>query len=149
MKMRAATPLALLYLAWFGLASASSFQFEDERDLRGKGKKDSHNAGDLRGCLEEALMSGPTSKKLKPKRYLEEDADGMMSGMKEFLEGYIWGLENRHDEEEMDDYFGNYYDYGEYTERYGFNRGLTESDTCEHIHPDIQRQVSITILNFH
>lgn len=151
-KMGTTTKTAMLYLALFGVASASTPMVENERELRGKAKKDSRSPGDLRGCLEDALGSGPTAKKIGPKRYLEEE-ENSSSVMDEFIQGYMDYFDNDdHDlneDAEAGDGYGNYYDYEEYyveessskKEYYELTRGLS-SDVCGIVSHDMQRKVS-------
>ena len=145
----------MLCLALFGLASATNPMVEDERELRAKAKKDARSPGDLRGCIEDALGSGPSAKKMgpKPKRYLEQE-ENSNSVMDEFIQGYLDYFGNGHDgDEDAEDIElgdGNYYDYEDYyadessstKEYYDFGRGLS-SDICGIVTPDMQRKVSI------
>ena len=146
-------------MASFGFISASSSitnelnpenAVGEGRELRAKAKEDATSAGDLRGCIEQALQSGPTFQKMGPKRYLEEEnvEENAGSVMQEFIQGYIDDLENANEDED-DEGYGNYYDYGEYDEEsmwykdyYNFDRGLS-SDVCGTVTRDMQREVSL------
>lgn len=143
-------------MASFGFISASSAIMNESnpkdavgegRELRAKAKKDASSAGDLRGCIEQALESGPTSKKMGPKRYLEDENGEENAGsvMQEFIQGYIDDLENEHEDEGIEHRYGNYYDYGDYDEEsiwHNFDRSLS-SDACGIVTPDMQREVSL------
>lgn len=115
----------------------------EDRALRAKAKKDTISAGDLRGCIEQALLSGPTSQKMRPKRHLVEE-ENTRSIMQEFIQGYIDDIENAHEDEDVEGYYnGEFYEESVwYKDYYNFDRSLS-SDICGTVTPSMQREVSI------